>query len=149
MSYTKTGHTASAHATEQQGVDTPTEQSLDMTVFDSMKSIMEDEFAELIEAFYLSTDEVIETMDGWDQWQASDDFRRQPHSLKSIAGNIGAMKMKELAAQCEAQINDGLLDDAKATYALIGEEYHQVRQLLQSLSYPHTYTLGKARAANH
>ena len=149
MSYIKTGNTASTHATEQQGVDTQTEQSLDMAVFDSMKSIMEDEFADLIEAFYLSSDEVIATMDSWDQWQASDEYRRQPHSLKSIAGNIGAVKMKQLAAQCEAQIKDGFLDEAKATYALIREEYQLVKQRLESLGYPHCSAHNSAWAANH
>ena len=63
MGYFKTMDTESTHTKEQLGVDAPAEQRLDMAVFDSMKSVMEDEFAELIEAFYLSTEEVFASMD--------------------------------------------------------------------------------------
>ena len=116
-------------------MDHDAEDCLDMATFDDMRAVMEDDFTDLIEAFYLSAEEVLTTMDGWEEWQAEDDYRRYPHSLKSIAGNIGALSLKDLAAQCEEQISDNSLAEAKATYVLIREEYQRVKQQLDSLGF--------------
>ncbi|MDJ0832107.1 MAG: Hpt domain-containing protein [Gammaproteobacteria bacterium] len=134
MKYIEAENTTT-HSADQTGIDKLSEETLDMGTFDGMRSVMEDDFNDLIEAFYQSSEEVFRTMDGWTEWGSEDEYRRYPHSLKSIAGNIGAMSLKELAAQCEAQITDNSLAEAQATYALIREEYQRVRQQLDSLGF--------------
>ncbi len=135
MKYVDTDNPLATQGTDHQGGTDISEQTLDMGTFDGMRSVMEDDFNDLIEAFYLSSEQVFATMDGWDEWFADDEYRRYPHSLKSIAGNIGAMTLKELAAQCEAQITEDTLADAQATYVLIREEYERVKQQLDSLGF--------------
>ncbi len=135
MKYSDANNSSATHAPEHRGMDHDAEDCLDMATFDDMRAVMEADFTDLIEAFYLSAEEVLTTMDGWEEWKAEDDYRRYPHSLKSIAGNIGALSLKDLAAQCEEQISDNSLAEAKATYVLIREEYQRVKQQLDSLGF--------------
>ncbi len=112
-------------------------ESISQKVFTDMQSMLEDDFNELISSFYQACDEVLETMAGWDKWLAEEDYRRQPHSLKSVCGNIGAIIMSELAAECEQQIKRAELTKARATFDAICQEYERVKVALAATGYPY------------
>lgn len=110
--------------------------NIDVETFESLKEMLGEDFDELISAFYDSCESVLTTINSWQEWQSDEDHRRQPHSLKSVCGNIGALKMSELAAACETQIKNNDLEQAQKSFQYILEEYQRVKQSLKALGYP-------------
>ena len=55
------------------------------------------------------------------------------HGLKSGAGNIGALPLRELTAELEARGNSGRLDGAEATFHALLFEYGRVEEALEAL----------------
>ena len=108
------------------GID---ETTLDVETLDTLKEIMEDDFAELIPAFEQSSEEIINALKSAQPGQDFDQLRLHSHSLKSSSANIGAMRLSTMARQLEEQSKQGR-EVSNQQVAAIEQEFETVRQAL-------------------
>lgn len=107
---------------------------LDYDILTTLKQVMEDDFALLIDTFVQDSTDRIQTLRNLINGTDSDLIRRAAHSFKGSSSNIGASQLSALCSALEqkALANDfnGLTDDVNA----IEKEFDQVQFLLRSLS---------------
>ena len=94
-----------------------------------LRLVMGTEFAALLRAFVVDSDQRIAAIDDAVHTADADMLRRAAHSLKGSTGNMGAQHMAELCRQLEelartADLQPGaaLLDELRAEFALVQRE---------------------------
>lgn len=107
---------------------------LDYNTLHTLKHVMEDDFALLIDTFVQDSNDRIQTLHRVIARAEVDLIRRAAHSFKGSSSNIGAPYLASLCSALEkkalANNFDGLTDDLRA----IEEEFSQVETLLRSFS---------------
>jgi len=106
---------------------------LDYDILTTLKQVMEDDFALLIDTFVQDSTDRIRTLRSLVDSTESDLIRRSAHSFKGSSSNIGA---PQLAALCSAVEKKALANDFNGLAAdinAIEQEFAQVQLLLRSL----------------
>lgn len=107
---------------------------LDYDTLNTLKQVMEDDFALLIDTFFQDSTDRIETLYNVIKGTEADLIRRAAHSFKGSSSNIGAPYLSSLCSALEqkalANNFNGLTDDVHA----IAEEFAQVKTLLSTFS---------------
>lgn len=107
---------------------------LDYDTLNTLKQVMEDDFALLIDTFVQdSTDRIStlrEVMNGAD----TDLIRRAAHSFKGSSSNIGALQLSALCSAVEKKALANNLEGLAGDLDSIEHEFAQVLVLLRSLS---------------
>lgn len=88
--------------------------------------------AELIDAFFGDTSQLIAQMRQASAARDAESLRRAAHSLKSNSANLGATTLAALCQQVEEIAKAGTLDGANARIAQIEIEYETVKRALQA-----------------
>lgn len=106
---------------------------LDYETLKTLKEVMEDDFALLIDTFVQDSTERIRTLQTVIHGKDADLIRRAAHSFKGSSSNIGAPQLSVLCSILEkkALANNfgGLADDLHS----IEQEFAQVQVLLRAL----------------
>lgn len=106
---------------------------LDYETLKTLKDVMEDDFALLIDTFIQDSSERIRTLHDVIQGTDADLIRRAAHSFKGSSSNIGAPQLSALCSALEkkalASNFDGLANDLSG----IEQEFAQVQLLLRAL----------------
>ncbi len=103
--------------------------SLDINTLNSLKVIMEDDFAELVSSFYESSEQILSDLKYVQQNQQFDILQRNAHSLKSSSANLGAFNLSSKAKALEAQAKNKINIEVKQLDSL-EKEYSVVKELL-------------------
>lgn|SRR5687768_16397767 len=107
---------------------------LDYDTLNTLKQVMEDDFALLIDTFVQDSNDRIQTLQNVIKGTEADLIRRAAHSFKGSSSNIGAPHLASLCSALEkkalANNLDGLAEDLHA----IEQEFVRVEVLLRSLS---------------
>lgn len=77
-------------------------QHLNPELLDELRMVMGTEFATLLQAFIVDSDQRMAAIDDALRTANADMLRRAAHSLKGSTGNMGAQHMAELCRQLEA-----------------------------------------------
>ena len=105
---------------------------LDYDTLNTLKQVMEDDFALLIDTFVQDSTDRIATLHQVIQGAEADLIRRAAHSFKGSSSNIGALQLAALCAALEKKAFennlDGLIDDLTS----IEQEFQRVQSLLRS-----------------
>jgi histidine phosphotransfer protein HptB len=110
------------------------EQVVDQTIFDNLKSMMGEDFiGELIDVYFEDAPLLIAEMRHALANQDTEVFRRAAHSLKSNSANFGAMRLSAFARELEMMGKDGKLDGASPKIEQLEAEYGQVQLALRDL----------------
>lgn len=107
---------------------------LDYDTLNTLKEVMEDDFALLIDTFVQDSTDRIATLREVIRGSEADLIRRAAHSFKGSSSNVGALQLSSLCAVLEKKAFDnklnGLVDDLDS----IEQEFAQVLSLLRSFS---------------
>ncbi len=107
---------------------------LDYDTLNTLKQVMEDDFALLIDTFVQDSTDRIRTLREVIQGTEADLIRRAAHSFKGSSSNIGALQLSAMCSAVEkkALTNnfEGLANDLEG----IEQEFAQVLALLRSNS---------------
>ena len=103
---------------------------IDHAVYEDLKTVMDDEFPDLIEAFVGESARQLEA--AREGWHASDleAVRRNVHSLKGSTANIGARELNRLCADIERRTRDGDIAPIPALLSAAEAELSEVTSLL-------------------
>lgn len=104
-------------------------QHLNPELLDELRMVMGTEFAALLRAFIVDSDQRIAAIDDAVRTADADMLRRAAHSLKGSTGNMGAQHMAELCRQLEelaraAPLQNGaaVLEELRAEFVLVQRE---------------------------
>jgi HPt (histidine-containing phosphotransfer) domain-containing protein len=107
---------------------------LDYDTLNTLKQVMEDDFALLIDTFVQDSNDRIQTLHKVIKGTEADLIRRAAHSFKGSSSNIGAPQLSSLCSALEKKVLannfDGLADDLLE----IEQEFARVEVLLRSVS---------------
>jgi len=107
---------------------------LDYDTLNTLKQVMEDDFALLIDTFVQDSSDRIQTLRKVITGTEADLIRRAAHSFKGSSSNIGAPQLSSLCSALEKKVLannfNGLADDLHA----IEHEFAQVEILLRAYS---------------
>jgi HPt (histidine-containing phosphotransfer) domain-containing protein len=106
---------------------------LDYETLNTLKDVMEDDFALLIDTFIQDSTERIRTLGDVIQGTDADLIRRAAHSFKGSSSNIGAPQLSALCSSLEKKALDNNFDGLANDLADIEQEFAQVQQLLRAL----------------
>jgi HPt (histidine-containing phosphotransfer) domain-containing protein len=107
---------------------------LDYEILDTLKQVMEDDFALLIDTFIQDSTDRINTLHQVIKGTDADSIRRAAHSFKGSSSNIGAFHLSSLCAAMEKKALGGNLAGLHADLQLIEQEFAQVVPLLRAYS---------------
>ncbi len=103
--------------------------SLDTSLLNSLKIMMEDDFPELISAFMQSSQSIIDDMKVANKQDDKQALYRLAHSLKSASANLGAKQLSSLAEQMEKDCDENSAIAPKQIKA-IRDEFYKVAALI-------------------
>jgi HPt (histidine-containing phosphotransfer) domain-containing protein len=86
---------------------------IDNEVLDELKSIMEDDFGELLQVFLEESVTLMSDIHAGFE-EESEDLSRSVHTLKSCSRNVGAMQLGRIAEVMEERIINKEIDSAKS-----------------------------------
>lgn len=107
---------------------------LDYDTLNTLKQVMEDDFALLIDTFAQDSTDRITSLRELIKGTDSDLIRRAAHSFKGSSSNIGAPRLAAFCSALEKKALANSLDGLAADLDAIDEEFVQVIALLRSLS---------------
>ena len=107
---------------------------LDYEILDTLKQVMEDDFALLIDTFIQDSTDRIQTLHQVIKGTDADLVRRAAHSFKGSSSNIGAVHLSSLCAAMEKKALSGSFDGLQTDLQLIEQEFAQVESLLRAHS---------------
>lgn len=107
---------------------------LDYDTLNTLKQVMEDDFALLIDTFVQDSTERIRTLRDVIQGTEADLIRRAAHSFKGSSSNIGAMQLSALCAALEKKALANNFDGLGRDVDEIEHEFAQVVVSLRSFS---------------
>jgi PAS domain S-box-containing protein len=119
-----------ADAPVQASAPAPAPPPVDARHLATVRAAMGEDFAELVEVFIASADELTH---GLEAARASGDrsaFHRHAHTLKSSSGQLGATALAALARDLEAAATATLPADAAVRVRALRDEYERVRDWL-------------------
>lgn len=106
---------------------------LDYDTLNTLKDVMEDDFALLLDTFMQDSSERISTLRAVIQQSDADLIRRAAHSFKGSCSNIGALHLSALCASLEKKALEQTLENLPQDLDAIEQEFDQVQLLLRAL----------------
>jgi HPt (histidine-containing phosphotransfer) domain-containing protein len=107
---------------------------LDYDTLNTLKQVMEDDFALLIDTFVQDSTDRISTLREVIKDTDADLIRRAAHSFKGSSSNIGAPQLSALCSVVEKKALGNNLEDLASDLDSIEQEFAQVLVLLRSLT---------------
>jgi HPt (histidine-containing phosphotransfer) domain-containing protein len=107
---------------------------LDYDILNTLKQVMEDDFALLIDTFVQDSSDRIKTLHQVIQGADADLVRRAAHSFKGSSSNIGAIHLSSLCAAIEKKALGGSFEGLHDDLQLVEQEFVQVETLLRTYS---------------
>lgn len=107
---------------------------LDYDTLNTLKQVMEDDFALLLDTFVQDSTERISTLREVIKGTDADLIRRAAHSFKGSSSNIGAPQLAALCFELEKKALEKRLDALAVDLDSIEKEFAHVLVLLRSLS---------------
>lgn len=107
---------------------------LDYDTLNTLKQVMEDDFALLIDTFVQDSTDRIDTLRNVITGVDSDLIRRAAHSFKGSSSNIGALQLAALCFELEKKALGNNLEDLLSDLEAIEHEFAQVLVLLRAYS---------------
>lgn len=107
---------------------------LDYDILNTLKQVMEDDFALLIDTFVQDSADRIKTLHEVIKGTDADSVRRAAHSFKGSSSNIGAVYLSSLCAAMEKKALGGSFEGLQSDLHLIEQEFAQVETLLRTYS---------------
>ena len=107
---------------------------LDYDTLNTLKQVMEDDFALLIDTFVQDSTERIRTLRDVIQGTEADLIRRAAHSFKGSSSNIGAQQLSALCSALEKKALANNFDGLSSDVDEIEREFAQVVISLKSFS---------------
>ena len=107
---------------------------LDYDILNTLKQVMEDDFALLIDTFVQDSADRINTLQQVINGKDADSVRRAAHSFKGSSSNIGAVYLSSLCAAMEKKALGGSFEGLQADLQRIEQEFAQVETLLRAYS---------------
>lgn len=111
----------------------PTGKHLNKDSLNELKTIMGEEFSNLLETFRVDSAQRIQSIYAAVESGDGEAIRRAAHSFKGSAGNMGAVTLNELCRQLEELGGMGGGDGAADLARAIEEEYQLVSTELKTL----------------
>lgn len=109
------------------------QEHVDAATLSMLKEILEDGFAGLLETFIKDSSERIEQLRGVLEAKDCDGIRRNAHSIKGSASNLGANALASLASDLEIKGRDEDLSGADMLLEKIRSEFSQVEDVMQNM----------------
>ena len=107
--------------------------TLDTEILNSLKEIMEDDFVELLPAYFTSSEQILIDLTVAQANQDFETMQSNAHSLKSSSASLGAMHLSSLAEALEQQCKNMIVVEA-LQLDTIKNEYAGVEQSLLKFS---------------
>lgn len=107
---------------------------LDYDTLNTLKEVMEGDFALLIDTFIQDSNDRIRTLNEVIRGSDADSIRRAAHSFKGSSSNIGALQLAALCSTLEKKALENNLDGLVADLEAIAQEFAQVQVSLRALS---------------
>ena len=109
------------------------QKTLNFEILSTLKEVMEDDFIELIPAFFESSDQILTEFKDALSNKDFEIMQRNVHSLKSSSANLGAMNLSSMAQDLEQQCKNKIVVSLSQLEA-IENEYTCVKQALLDFS---------------
>jgi len=106
---------------------------LDQQALVTLKDVMEDDFALLINTFFQDSENRLKMLNSLIDSDNQDAIRRAAHSFKGSCSNVGAPLLASLCAVLEKKAVANDLDNIKQNIDVIKAEYEIVKALLLDL----------------
>lgn len=106
---------------------------LDYDTLNTLKDVMEDDFALLMDTFVQDSTDRIRTLREVIKSTDADPIRRAAHSFKGSCSNIGALQLSAMCAALEKKALENNLHNLTSDLDAIEQEFNQVQTLLLSL----------------
>ncbi len=106
---------------------------LDYDTLNTLKQVMEDDFALLIDTFVQDSTDRISTLREVIKGSDTDLIRRAAHSFKGSSSNVGALRLSALCSFVEKKALENNLEGLASDLDSIEQEFAQVLVLLRSL----------------
>ncbi len=103
---------------------------IDTAVLDELRSIMEDEFTEVLQLFLDESVTLMSEIHAAFE-EETDNLTRTVHTLKSCSKNVGAMRLGDLAEKMEAFLVNKDVESAKASLDELQELFTQSHLLMK------------------
>lgn len=107
---------------------------LDYDTLNTLKQVMEDDFALLIDTFVQDSTDRISTLRNVITSVDADLIRRAAHSFKGSSSNIGAPQLAALCFELEKKALENNLENLARDLEAIEQEFAQVLVLLRAYS---------------
>ncbi len=111
--------------------------SIDTSTLEAYREIMEDEadsfIAEILTNFYISTQNLIETLDKSLVKNNVEEFTRAAHTLRSTSATVGALRVSGLATDLETRGGSEPLTDLQPLIFELKEAYEKAEVELKEL----------------
>lgn len=107
---------------------------LDYDTLNTLKQVMEDDFALLIDTFVQDSTDRISTLRNVIAGVDADLIRRAAHSFKGSSSNIGAPQLAALCFELEKKALGNNLENLVSDLEAIEQEFAQVLVLLRAYS---------------
>ena len=104
---------------------------LDKDILITLKKAMEDDFEELLPAFFENSRQIISDLWNAKSSQQFEILQRNAHSLKSSSANLGALNLSSLAKSLELQCKENKAVESQQLNA-IEDEYSRVETALKA-----------------
>lgn len=108
-------------------------ESIDTSMIEELKMLMEEEFPMLIETYVQDCDQRIEGLASALSSSDSGKVRELAHAFKGSSSNLGAQKLADICFELETMGRDDQLAGAPATFETLKAEYQAVRGYYLSL----------------
>jgi len=106
--------------------------SINLTILDELKVLMEDDFSFLIETYINDSDERIRALEDSISSCNSEQIREIAHSFKGSSANLGAQPLADKCFKLELMGRESSLSGVEDAFSELKAEYQEVRAFMSS-----------------
>ena len=119
---------------ETLSTDTSCPKLLDNNAIESLKSIVADDYINIVEEFYTSTEQAISQLSSAEEPPSTEELINQFHTLKGSSANIGACRLSLMFLQLENEVRQNpsihLTDKLEETRTILNQTVQAFRDTL-------------------
>lgn len=107
--------------------------SVDASMINELKDLMEDEFSLLIETYITDSDQRLTDLEQAIDGKNAEQIRELAHAFKGSSSNLGAQPLADICFELENMGRDGQVDGAPEVLIRLKDEYTVVKSYFSDM----------------